>query len=272
MLYQHLLMGNRPYFVGISRMTGFMEHRHPELELSYCTRGAYDIFIGKTLHHLKAGDLAIVGPMASHMFPTTGDHSCLALTVNAGPALLGEYFDPFTKAEIPSPVIHLSASSRHQPLKMLLDEIIHLRQNAADFSELTVKGNLYKAFGYILSHFVTEHGGTNAKRLRDVAKIEQALELIHANYPEPLTIESMAAITGYGKSNFCKVFKQITGDTFHSVLNRHRLENACLLLESSALSIDDIAHQVGLTDAKTFCRIFKAAYGLSPGAYRKNHA
>lgn len=271
MLYQHLLMGSRPYHVRAGHMTGFMEHRHPELELSYCTQGTYDIYIGKALYHLKAGDLAIVGSMASHMFPKTQDPSCMALTVNAGPTLLGEYFEPFTKASIASPIIHLSASPQHLMLKNLLDEIVSIRQSASDFSELTLMGNLYKVFGYILSHFVSDYGTQNAKKLRDVAKIEQALELIHTNYAEPLTIESVAAITGYGKSNFCKVFHQITGATFHRVLNQHRLENACRLLESSSASIDDIAHQVGLVDAKTFCRIFKAAYGLSPGAYRKKH-
>lgn len=82
-------MNSRPYYVGISRMKGFVEHRHPELELSYCTRGTYDIFIGKTIYHLKAGDLAIVGPMASHMFPAAGDQSCLALTVNGRACIAG---------------------------------------------------------------------------------------------------------------------------------------------------------------------------------------
>lgn len=175
--------------------------------------------------------------------------------------MLGEYFDPFTKAEIPSPVIHLSASPRHQPLKMLLDEIASLRHHAAVFSELMVRGNLYKAFGYILSNFIWDHGGQNAKKLRNVAKVEQALELIHTQYATPLSVDHAAHVTGYGKANFCKVFKQITGDTFHHSLNACRLENACLLLKNSPLSVDDIALQVGLTDAKTLCRIFKKTYG-----------
>ena len=35
--------------------------------------------------------------------------------------------------------------------------------------------------------------------------------------------------------------------------------------------VEEIAQQIGLTDGKTFCRIFKLAYGVTPGAYRKQH-
>ena len=36
--------------------------------------------------------------------------------------------------------------------------------------------------------------------------LQKALELIHSRYAEPITVEQAADITGYGKSNFCKIF------------------------------------------------------------------
>ena len=69
--------------------------------------------------------------------------------------------------------------------------------------------------------------------------------------------------------NFCKIFKTITGDTFHSILNRHRIEIACLRLKIAGEPVERIAAEVGFADAKSFCRVFKAQMGISPGAYRK---
>jgi len=47
-----------------------------------------------------------------------------------------------------------------------------------------------------------------------------------------------------------------------------RMERAKVLLESSFLSVKEIAFQVGLNDESHFVRDFKSAYGYSPALYR----
>ena len=83
-------------------------------------------------------------------------------------------------------------------------------------------------------------------------------------------MEEVAAATGYGKSNFCKIFKEVTGETFHSVLNKKRIQSACDLLSETNMQISEIAAQVGFMETKTFCRVFKSSMGISPGAYRQH--
>ena len=46
------------------------------------------------------------------------------------------------------------------------------------------------------------------------------------------------------------------------------MERAKDLLESSFLSVKEIAYQVGLNDESHFVRDFKATYGYSPSLYR----
>ena len=47
-----------------------------------------------------------------------------------------------------------------------------------------------------------------------------------------------------------------------------RMERAKGLLESSFLSVKEIAFQVGLNDESHFVRDFKSTYGFSPAIYR----
>jgi hypothetical protein len=47
-----------------------------------------------------------------------------------------------------------------------------------------------------------------------------------------------------------------------------RMERAKGLLESSFLSVKEIAYQVGLNDESHFVRDFKSTYGYSPALYR----
>ena len=80
-------------------------------------------------------------------------------------------------------------------------------------------------------------------------------------------IESIAA-TGYGKSNFCKIFRAVTGETFHHALNRRRIAAARDLLRGTALPIATVAAEVGIPEAKTFSRVFYEVEGVTPREYR----
>ena len=51
-------------------------------------------------------------------------------------------------------------------------------------------------------------------------------------------------------------------------LRQLRMERAKDLLESSFLSVKEIAFQVGLNDESHFVRDFKSTYGHSPALYR----
>ena len=101
-------------------------------------------------------------------------------------------------------------------------------------------------------------------------KIDKALEMLITEYSKPLTIESVSKKCGYSKSNFCKMFKIITGNTFHNTLNTRRVEIACTLLLNTDSNIEEIALTVGFPDSKSFCRVFKKIMSESPGNYRKN--
>ena len=50
-----------------------------------------------------------------------------------------------------------------------------------------------------------------------------------------------------------------------------RMEKARHLLESSFLSVKEIAYQVGLNDESHFVRDFKSTYGSSPALYRSQY-
>ena len=42
--------------------------------------------------------------------------------------------------------------------------------------------------------------------IHSVANIDNALELVYYHYNEKVTVDDAARLTGYGKSNFCKIF------------------------------------------------------------------
>ena len=68
----------------------------------------------------------------------------------------------------------------------------------------------------------------------------------------------------------CHIFKSDVGMPPIRYLRLLRMERAKDLLESSFLSVKEIAYQVGLNDESHFVRDFKSTYGYSPALYRSN--
>ena len=66
----------------------------------------------------------------------------------------------------------------------------------------------------------------------------------------------------------CHIFKSDVGMPPIRYRRLLRMEKAKDLLESSFLSVKEIAFQVGLNDESHFVRDFKSTYGFSPAHYR----
>ena len=69
----------------------------------------------------------------------------------------------------------------------------------------------------------------------------------------------------------CHIFKSDVGMPPIRFWRLLRMERAKDLLESSFLSVKEIAFQVGLNDESHFVRDFKSTYGYSPAHYRAQY-
>ncbi len=275
MLYQKLLMGEKPYFLSVGNAEAYEVHRHSEIELSFCLEGSYDILCENQRYTLEAGDFAYIFPMASHELPEGNSPHCRCVTVELGYTLLGKYLKDFTACEKPCLCCRksrLQDDPLYRQITETLRETLELHTSNEPFSELLIRGNLYRISGLLLQLFhSTQTIIIQHKRAEDIQKIDRALDIIYTRYFEPLKVETVSAMCGYSSSNFCKIFKTITGDTFHNTLNRHRLEIACLLLKGTDDPVEKIAQEIGFADSKSFCRVFKKNKGMSAGEFRRMH-
>ncbi|HKW40044.1 MAG TPA: AraC family transcriptional regulator [Gemmatimonadales bacterium] len=103
-------------------------------------------------------------------------------------------------------------------------------------------------------------GGLSAAAKRRV------LELIDGHLDARLTVAMLAGEVGLSPAHFARAFKQALGRAPHEFLLHLRLERARQLLELPRASLSDIAQRTGFADQAHFTRLFKRAYGITPGA------
>ena len=92
---------------------------------------------------------------------------------------------------------------------------------------------------------------------------------INQHYMDDITIREMADELNITESYMISQFKKETGQTPAIYLRQIRLKNAANLLISTNDEIQKISGSVGISDANYFVKIFKAEFGMTPGAYRK---
>lgn len=86
---------------------------------------------------------------------------------------------------------------------------------------------------------------------------------------EPLTVERLAGVAHMSRRTFSRAFQASTGVTPAVWVKRQRLDEARRLLESTELSIDQVAAECGFGSSVTLRRSFAAAFDTSLSEYRR---
>ncbi|MFV8783108.1 helix-turn-helix domain-containing protein [Microbulbifer sp. SA54] len=90
------------------------------------------------------------------------------------------------------------------------------------------------------------------------------------NIDQGVSLEELASICNLSKYHFSRKYKELTGYSPLQHFTHLKIEHACALLDSSGLSVGQIAFQLGYDDPLYFSRTFKKITGLSPANYRRS--
>ena len=112
-----------------------------------------------------------------------------------------------------------------------------------------------------------------AKQISDANHPAPVKELIKFMYDiENITrpLEELYKKTNYSQSYLVKQFKKHLKMTPVRFFQNIKTNHARILLETTDLSIWDIAERIGISNIEHFYNTFKKAYGVPPAKYRKN--
>jgi two-component system sensor histidine kinase ChiS len=100
-------------------------------------------------------------------------------------------------------------------------------------------------------------------------QVIRTMHVIENRYIETtLHVSAVAHDLGVSTEHLCRVLKRHTGLTFVTLLRRTRVRAACRLLQTTMLSMKEIANRAGFSSPSRFDRDFKNVCGVSPSEYR----
>jgi AraC-like DNA-binding protein len=111
-----------------------------------------------------------------------------------------------------------------------------------------------------------------ATRREACRRIGLATDYLHTHYVREISLATLARIACLSKFHFLRLFTLIHGVTPHSYLQRKRVEVAVRLLETTRLSVSEVAASAGFAFESTLLRHVRRETRLSPRQLRNRAA
>lgn len=102
------------------------------------------------------------------------------------------------------------------------------------------------------------------------ARVTRIVRMIESRPDAQHGLTELAREARLNRYHFLRIFQQLTGLTPHQYVLRARLRRAATRLVLEAARVLDIALDSGFGDVSNFNHAFRAEFGVSPRAYRKN--
>lgn len=247
-------------------------HWHTPIEIVMPTKNNYTALLGKETIELNTGDILLICPGVIHALrsPETGER----IIFQAEIGILREIPEVESTLSLIAPAILITRDTAPMIYEQIHTIILAINKeyhsnislsSAAIYSKLL---ELFVLIGRNYTENVKRFDTGNQKQKEYTEKFIQICNYINEHCTEDLTLDEIAAIAGFSKYHFSRLFKQFSNVTFYKYLNQKRISYAEILLADSSNSITEVALRSGFSSLSAFIRMFKLIKQCTPTEFR----
>lgn len=244
---------------GIERPRGL-----DECIIIFCTKGRGWLEIDGKRISVGSGEVLIIPPNKPHAYHADGEDPWSIHWAHFSGTSAASYASMLPAHEH---VMTVTASDSKKIAEMFGE---CYRLASSGFTERTlllVSHILRHALGVLFFQIGTSLRGAPRVGAHDLTK---SIEFMRANVARPLTLGELSRHAGLSPARFSSLFRDQTGSSPVEHHIRLRMQSACHYLDTTALSVKEVAAELGYDDPYYFSRIFQKILGCSPLAYRRS--
>ncbi|WP_334072898.1 AraC family transcriptional regulator [Paenibacillus sp. A14] len=240
----------------ISTNNTYPLHLHKNVEIAMALTGKIHIDINGKEYVLSEGDVAIIFPNQPHSYKTIEKNQILLI-----------FFDATFPGDFTGDLLHHipdhSVVANHQVLPDLMTTLYKLYKEQCD-------QRLLKAYtSVILGHALPLLFMRKIDYKKDMELIPKILTYIDMHFLEPISLNMLSIELGVSKFMISRIFSEQFRISFRDYINGQRAAFAHMLLLSTTNPVTDIAFDSGFNSLRSFYRVFKKEYGVTPNEFRR---
>ncbi|MDF2959895.1 MAG: hypothetical protein K0S39_1630 [Paenibacillus sp.] len=254
-------------------------HAHQGMELLYVHKGEGSVVVNQQIVELSPGCLMFFRPFQLHR---------IQMKLGSGLSYIRSLFvfEPSVLDGFLAPFVSLQSFFRHmwkgpaslqvftglpqEPIERLLSDC-RQRISAAPPEALLEEQML---FLLALVQLLKGCGGSMIQTASPVKPKSTAAELvmewIEEHYMDEFQLDKLAKAVHLSPNHVSAVFRQTIGTTITEYLTARRIRQACWLLKTSDMTVQEIGRSIGLSNFPYFCQLFKKHVGLSPYRFKRS--
>lgn len=253
-------------------------HWHPDFEIATAVSGVLDIQIDLQHITLQAGESIFINGNVLHAIRQVGGaqpdpmpNIVFSGTVVAPESsiIYRQYIQPLALCDSLPYVAFNQKTAWHNEVNRLVFNIYQHMQEKKPCYEMHVQRHLSGIFEHLYTHLpeLPRFSATHIQ-INTQIRIHKMLSYIYERYKEPITLKEIAEAAHISPSEAGRCFNSYMGCSPIEALIQHRLQEACLRLRDTTLTLQEISDDCGFNSVSYFCRQFRKHYGRPPGQAR----
>jgi AraC family L-rhamnose operon regulatory protein RhaS len=257
-------------------------HRHNFFQVIYVLEGSGIQIINKNRYPFEKGDLFLITPDDSHSYELNlkplfciidFTENFFRKSAKSREEKI-DVSDFFKQLEYifhnPHHVLgSLTRAQNRNLISILIDQLIIERNTPLSFGKIITQNIIFLLLN-IIARTIQEHTQEYTKPIGPKKKTSEIAAHIrhHIFDKEQLGIGKLSALFCISKGHLSRSFRKDTGKTIKEYITLCRLDIIKSRLQTSDLTISEIAHELNLTDDSHLNKTFKAVMGITAKQFR----
>ena len=233
-------------------------HLHNAMEIVCVTKGTLELGVGQELYHMETGDIGVVFPDVIHHYQVFSSEVNEAVFINAPQMIFGRFENVLRNNAPQYPVVKSD---------VIPDEVYRAVESIID----TGQNDIWVVQAYlqiILARCIPMMKLVEKSKIGSDDIIYRTVSYISANFNKSISLDGMAHDLGVSKFSLSRLFSKTFHSSFNQYVNEARLGYACQRIETTDDTLTEISMDSGYGSLRTFNRVFKEKYRLTPSEYR----
>lgn len=249
-------------------------HWHEALEICYVQCGSVKVSTAGQSQTFQKGEGFFLN--SNVLMAMTDGADCVLDSHLFHPVFLGGHFKSVFETKYLDPVIHnrnldmLAIRGDTATQRQLLQKFLQLsRLQSRQDVELQTRNLISEIWLLLLEEL--KHTQLKATPSKNQDRILTMLAYIQENYAQKLTLQEIADASAISTRECLRCFQASIRQSPMEYLMEYRIQMAAKLLETTNLSVTEIAMRTGWGSSSYFTKMFRSFRGKTPNTHRKEY-
>ncbi|NLW42846.1 MAG: AraC family transcriptional regulator [Tissierellia bacterium] len=258
---------------------GYMPlHWHDEVQFALVIKGSVNFTLNNEQFIVPEGDGIFINSGIPHSAKPINDEDSQYICIDISPYFLADRSFIIFEKYVDRLLISVSQilfnknidwqKNVLKKIQKIYDEYVEEKNGF----EITIKITILEILREVMLNHESgnmDDNNINYNRTSD-ERIKNVLNYIHKNYQQRIKLDDIADASNLSRSESCRFFKTMTGQTPFEYLLNYRINASFKILRETDLPITEVAQEVGFGSVSYFIEQFRKMTKITPLQFRKS--